>query len=187
MFRQIAPKGIVNKTIVTPGSEQDAELQPAANDSKDITEETSDAASQLLEKNSLGIGEKKGVSGPKSPSTDAQTPQRADQEKENISAEPLERESISQSSTEGQQSPEAPQDNITPQMFSDNSHSFEGKKDMVTASGSGSEELIGAEKDAKLIPGAAVVELKDSEAVAQVHAEMSRISVSECPFLMNRE
>jgi hypothetical protein len=127
MFRQIAPKGIVNKTIVTPGTVQ----------------------------------------------------------KEDISAEPLDRESLSESSGNGQQNIEALQDNVTPGILSDDSNSSEGK-DMVTATGGATEGLVAAEKDANLTTGAAVVAPEDSEAVAQVHAEMSSISVSECPFL-NRE
>jgi hypothetical protein len=167
MFRQIAPKGIVNKTIVSPESEEAVSSQPAANDSKPTAEEPH----------------------AQHPEKDSQT---TEDKKENNAAQ-VSSDAIvavgNETNVNTSQPPntDVPQDNITSQIFSDDDHSSQGKKDMVTASGTGTEELVAAEKDAKLTPGTAIVEPKDSEAVAQVHEELSRISVSECPFLMNRE
>jgi hypothetical protein len=81
----------------------------------------------------------------------------------------------------------APGQDVTSQLFGDDNEDTEGKKGVVTASSSGTEEMVSAEKDPKLAPGNAVVEPSSRSATLDAHAEMSNITPAECPFLMNKE
>jgi len=60
-------------------------------------------------------------------------------------------------------------------------------ENVVTASGNTTEEKVVAEKKSEAAPGNAVVSSADSEEFAATHAEMSKITPAECPFLMNKE
>jgi hypothetical protein len=192
MFRQIAPKGIVNKTIVTP---KDAISQSSANEKESAVEYKEGVDPSLPGDNSQIVEEKK----EDTPTPLLETPSQTTEEKEEdtpsqpLNTDPLVTEQKThnlapQSSTNDTQSPDPVNDDSTQQVFNeDYKLPAEENKDMATASGAGTEELVSAEQEQKLEPCAAVVEPKDSEEVARVHEEMSRIGISECPFLMNRE
>lgn len=62
-----------------------------------------------------------------------------------------------------------------------------GAEDVVTASGSSTEEKIDAEKNHEIAPGNAVVAPADNVEAKETHEEMSKITTAECPFLTNKE